>query len=61
MRLWQEIVLALSFKTILLIVIWAVFFSDAQDRNIDGQQAAAHVFSQQSPKEKDHDADHRAR
>ena len=60
-RLWQEIILTLSFKAILLTIIWAVWFSAPQDQTIDGQQVAAHIFSQQSPKEQNHDAVTRAR
>ncbi len=56
-RLWQEIVLTLALKAVLLTVIWAVFFSAPQDRTIDGKQAAAHVLSQLSLKEQNHDAD----
>ncbi len=56
-RLWQEIALALALKVLLLTVIWAVFFSAPQDQTIDGRQAAAHILSQLSPKEHNHDAD----
>lgn len=61
MRLWQEIILTLSFKAVLLFFIWAVFFSSPQDQTIDGQRAAEHLFSQQSLKEQNHDAVTRAR
>lgn len=57
MRLWQEIALTLSFKTALLIIIWAAFFSGPRDVPIDAQQASSHIFSQQPAKEQHHDAD----
>ncbi len=56
-RLWQEIALALTLKALVLAAIWAAFFSAPQDHSIDGQQAAAHLFSQVSQKEPNHDAD----
>lgn len=61
LQLWQEIILTLSFKAVLLFAIWAVWFSAPQEQVTDGQQVAAHIFSQQPQKEHDHDADTRAR
>lgn len=60
-RLWQEIVLALVFKALVLTVIWAVWFSAPQDINLDDQAVASKIFSQQSPKEHDNDAARRTR
>lgn len=60
-RLWQEIVLALVIKVLVLTVIWAVWFSAPQDINLDDQAVASKILSQQSPKEQDHDAVRRAR
>lgn len=60
-RLWQEIVLALAFKGLVLIVIWAVWFSSSQDINLDDQAVASKILSQQSPKEHGHDAIRRTR
>jgi len=56
-RLWQEIALTLTLKVLLLTAMWAVFFSAPPDQTIGGQQAAAHIFSQPSLKEQNHDAD----
>ena len=61
LQLWQEIVLTLSFKAVLLAVIWVVWFSAPQEQVADGQQVASHIFSPQPQKEHDHDADARAR
>ncbi len=60
-RLWQEIVLALSLKVVLLAAIWAVWFSAPQDRTIDGQHAAAYLLYGNQTKEPYHDADTGAR
>jgi hypothetical protein len=57
-RLWQEIVLALALKGLVLVVIWVVWFSAPQDINLDDQKVASQILSQQSPKEPDHDAIH---
>ncbi len=56
-RLWQELVLTLALKILLLATIWAAFFSAPQDRSMDGQQAAAHILSLHPLKEQNHDAD----
>ena len=60
-RLWQEIVLALVFKVLVLTVIWAVWFSAPQDINLDDQAVASKILSQQLQKEHDHDAVSRTR
>jgi len=60
-RLWQEIVLALVFKALVLTVIWAVWFSAPQDINLDDQAVASKILSQQLQKEHDHDAVSRTR
>ena len=60
-RLWQEIVLALVFKVLVLTVIWAVWFSAPQDINLDDQAVASKILSQQPQEEHDHDAVRRAR
>ena len=53
-RLWQEIVLALAFKVLVLTVIWAVWFSAPQDISLDDQKVASQILSQQPQKEHDH-------
>jgi hypothetical protein len=55
-RLWQEIVLALAFKVLVLTVIWAAWFSAPEDINLDDQKVASQILSQQPQKEHDHDA-----
>ena len=60
-RLWQEIVLALVFKVLVLTVIWAVWFSAPQDINLDDQAVASKILSQQPQEEHDHDAVRRTR
>ena len=55
-RLWQEILLALVFKALVLTVIWAVWFSAPQDINLDDQAVASKILSQQPQEEHDHDA-----
>lgn len=60
-KLWQEIVLTLLLKVILLTCIWAVWFSAPQDQTIDGQQAAVQILSPQLQKEAEHDAVTRTR
>jgi len=61
MTLRQEIILALSVKTILLFALWAVCFSGARDLTPDTQQASAPIRAPNSTKEPNHDANHRAR
>ncbi len=46
--LWQEIVLALAVKAILLTVIWAAWFSAPEDRNLDASRVAAQILSPHS-------------
>ncbi len=54
-RLWQEIVLTLVLKGILLTAIWAAWFSAPEDRNLDASKVAAQLLSPQSSKEHGHD------
>lgn len=60
-RLWQEIVLTLAFKGLVLAIIWAVWFSAPEDISLDDQKVASQILSQQPQKEHDHDAVPRAR
>jgi hypothetical protein len=60
-RLWHEIVLALAFKALVLIVIWAVWFSAPQDVNLDDHAVASMILSRQPLNEPDHDAIRRTR
>ena len=60
-RLWQEIVLALALKVLVLTIIWAAWFSVPEDINLDDQKVASQILSQQPQKEHDHDAIRRAR
>jgi hypothetical protein len=46
--LWQEIVLMLVLKCALLTIIWAVWFSSADDGAIDGPKAATQILSSHS-------------
>ena len=55
-RLWQEIVLALAFKVLVLTIIWAAWFSVPEDTKLDDQKVASQILSQQPQKEHDHDA-----
>lgn len=55
-RLWQEIVLALAFKVLVLAVIWSVWFSAPEDASLDDQKVASQILSQQPQKEHNHDA-----
>lgn len=55
-RLWQEIVLTLAFKVLVLTIIWAVWFSAPEDTSLDDQKVASKILSQQPLKESDHDA-----
>jgi hypothetical protein len=55
-RLWKEIVLTLAVKALVLAIIWAVWFSAPQDKNLDDQAVASKIFSQQPQKEHNHDA-----
>jgi hypothetical protein len=60
-RFWQEIVLTLAFKALVLVIIWAVWFSAPQDINLDDQAVASKILSQQPQQEHNHDAVPRAR
>ena len=60
-RLWQEIVLALAFKGVVLAIIWAVWFSAPEDISLDEQKVASRILSPQPQKEHDHDAVSRTR
>lgn len=60
-RLWQEIVLTLAFKGLVLVIIWTVWFSAPQDINLDDQTVASNILSQQPQKELDHDPVRRTR
>lgn len=59
--LWQEIVLTLTLKIILLTIIWFAWFSASEDRALDDKKITAQFFSSSSRKEPDHDAINRAR
>ena len=54
-RLWQEIVLALALKVLVLTIIWAAWFSVPEDISLDDQKVASQILSQQPQKEFDHD------
>jgi len=60
-RLWQEIVLTLALKSLVLVIIWTVWFSAPEDASLDDQAVASKILSQQPQKEHDHDAVPRAR
>jgi hypothetical protein len=60
-RLWQEIVLTLAFKALVLVIIWAAWFSAPEDKTLDDQKVASQILSQQPQKEHNHDAVPRAR
>lgn len=60
-RLWQEIALALAFKSFLLAIIWAVWFLAPEDITLTDQKVASQILSQQYKSEHDHDANPRAR
>ncbi len=60
-RLWQEIIVTLVVKVILLAAIWAVWFSEPEDRSLDASKVAAQVLSLQSAKEHGHDSHSRTR
>ena len=55
-RLWQEIVLALALKVLVLAIIWAAWFSVPEDTSLDDQKVASQILSQQPQKEHGHDA-----
>lgn len=44
-RLWQEITLALVLKCIVLIIIWAAFFSASNEQVIGAKEISARIFS----------------
>ena len=60
-RFWQEIVLTLAFKGLVLTIIWGVWFSAPEDASLDDQKVASKILSQQPLKEPDHDAVPRTR
>lgn len=60
-RLWQEIALALAFKSFLLAIIWVVWFLAPEDITLTDQKVASQILSQQYKSEHDHDANPRAR
>lgn len=45
LRLWQEILLTLLLKAVLLAIIWAAWFSKPEDRAVDDQKAATQILS----------------
>lgn len=54
--LWQEILLTLLLKGLLLTLIWYVWFSSPEDRTLDEQKVASQLFSSQPLKEPAHGA-----
>lgn len=50
-RLWQEIVLALALKILVLTIIWYAWFSAPEDKKLDDQKVANQIFSQQRQQE----------
>ncbi len=54
-RLWQEIVLTLALKGILLAAIWATWFSTPEDRSLDASKVAAQLLSHPLSEEPGHD------
>ena len=55
-RLWQEIVLALALKSLVLAAIWAAWFSAPEDAGLDDRQVANRMLSPPPQKEHGHDA-----
>jgi hypothetical protein len=55
-RLWYEITLTLVLKSILLAIIWNIWFSSPESRSLDASKVASQIFSTQSQKEHEHDA-----
>ncbi len=60
-RLWQEIIVTLAVKAILLAAIWAAWFSAPEDRSFDASKVAAQILSLQSSEESGHDTHSGAR
>ncbi len=44
-RLWQEIVITLAVKLLLLTVIWTAWFSAPEDDGLDDQKVASKILS----------------
>lgn len=60
-QLWQEIIVTLAVKAILLAAIWAAWFLAPEDRSLDASKVAAQILSLQSSKESGHDPHSRTR
>ena len=60
-RLWQEIILALVFKCVVLAIIWTVWFSAPEDISLDEKKVASRILSPPPQKEQDHVAVSRTR
>ncbi len=55
LHLHREVIPTLALKVLARFIMWAVWFSAADDVNIGGQKVASKIFSQLPQKEKESD------